>query len=142
MSSGAAYRFSISCGAREKTEALGSADSKGSQIPRPNVVRWRGGYSEWRLDQHVAGIGEAALGQMAEDQVGHPLPKAVKEAVSAPYETGSSAAPAAGADPAETVTNTGLHLAAVKRDVQVSVASRFVDDEKAKALVAAVLQKT
>jgi hypothetical protein len=106
------------------------------------VVRWRGGYSEWRLDQHVAKIGGAALEQIAEDVAKRPLPQAVKDAASAPFGTASSATAAPGADPAEAVTNTRLHLAAVKRDVQVSVASHFVDGDKAKTLVAAVLQKT
>lgn len=105
-------------------------------------VRWRGGYSDWRSDQHVAKIGGAALAQMAEDVGKAALPQAVKDAVAAPYETGSSSTARPGADPAEAVTNTGLHLAAVKRDVQVSVASRFVDADKAKALIGAVLQKT
>jgi hypothetical protein len=105
-------------------------------------VRWRGGYADWRSDQHVAKIGGAALAQMAEDANKRALPQAVKDAAAAPYEPGSSATAAPGADPAEAVTNTGLHLAAVKRDVQVSVASRFVDADKAKALIAAVLRKT
>lgn len=96
------------------------------------VVRWRGGYSDWRSDQHVAEVGGAAVGRISANdakQTGQPLPQAVQAA-------------APGVDPAEAVTNTGLHLAAVKRDVQVSVAGGFVDGDKAKALVAAVLQKT
>jgi hypothetical protein len=105
-------------------------------------VRWRGGYADWRSDQHATKIGGAALAQMAEDANKRALPQAVKDAAAAPYETGTSVMAAPGADPAEAVTNTGLHLAAVKRDVQVSVASRFVDADKAKALIAAVLQKT
>jgi hypothetical protein len=111
------------------------------------VVHWRGGYADSRSEQHVSKIGGAAIGQIADDvakQMGATPPPRAQNDSSDAAAAGAAAPPAAGpsADPAESVTNTGLHLAAVKRDVRVSVAGNFVESAKAKALVGAVLQKT
>jgi len=107
-------------------------------------LRWRNGYYQWRSDQHVGTIGGAAVGQIAKDvaaQMGAPLPEQ-------PQTTGSTT-PAAeqtvgGQDPAETITFTALHLAAVKRDVEVAVAGSYHNDQgkaKAQALISAALAK-
>ncbi len=104
--------------------------------------RWRGGYADWRSDQHVSRIGMAAVGQMAADvakQMGHPLPEQTGAKPAAGDQASTSAA--AASDPAATITDTGMHFAAVKRDVQVSVNNMFVDSTKAKALLAAALAK-
>ncbi|MBV9913406.1 MAG: hypothetical protein JOZ93_12565, partial [Sinobacteraceae bacterium] len=62
--------------------------------------------------------------------------------------TGSTTAAAeqtvSGQDPAETITFTALHLAAVKRDVEVAVAGSYHNDQgkaKAQALISAALAK-
>jgi hypothetical protein len=115
-------------------------------------IRWRGGYEQWRTDQHVGHIGNAAVMQMAKDaaaQMGHPLTEDTAAEMSRQLPGGAQSAQdstqqTAGSvptDPAAVVTDTGLHFAAVKRDVQVSVNNRFVDPAKAKALVAATLAK-
>jgi hypothetical protein len=100
-------------------------------------VRWRGGYYQWRTDRYVSHIGGAAVGQMAHDVVpGIPEPKAESHAEA--DEGGGTAVPA---DPAESVSDDGMHFVVVKKDVQVSVNSRFVDKERAQALVAAAAAK-
>ncbi|HTD11723.1 MAG TPA: hypothetical protein VK676_06630 [Steroidobacteraceae bacterium] len=107
------------------------------------TVRWRGGYYQWRSDRHVARIGTAAVGQIAADvakQMGHPLPES-GNASPEPSQGSAGTAPP-GTDPAGSVSDTGLHFAGVKRDVQVSINEQFVDPDKAKALAAAVLAKT
>jgi hypothetical protein len=115
-------------------------------------IRWRGGYEQWRTDQHVGHIGNAAVMQTAKDvaaQMGQPLSEDAAANMSRQLPGGasneqSSTQQAAGStptDPAAVVTDTGLHFAAVRRDVQVSVNNRFVDPAKAKALVAATLAK-
>ena len=104
--------------------------------------RWRGGYSEWRSDQHISGVGTAAVGQIASDvgkQFGVVLPEQT-DAKPATGDQASTSAPA-GSDPAATIIDTGMHFAAVKRDVQVAVSNSFADPDKAKALVAAALAK-
>ncbi len=97
-------------------------------------IRWRGGYYQWRTDRYVNKIGMAAVGQMAADvaaQMGHPLPE---QQPKSHEETDSG-------DPAESVSDNGMNFVVVKKDVQVSVNGRFVDKERAKALVAAVAAK-
>ncbi|HYL69894.1 MAG TPA: hypothetical protein VEY89_01155, partial [Candidatus Dormibacteraeota bacterium] len=117
------------------------------QLPSPGTppkiydveLRWRGGYQQWRSDRYVNRIGQAAVGQMAADvtrQMGHPLPE--PELVS--HEQADPGA-ATAADPAASVSDNGLNFVVVKRDVQVSVNDRFVDPERAKALVTAVAAK-
>ncbi|HVN46969.1 MAG TPA: hypothetical protein VMT66_17200 [Steroidobacteraceae bacterium] len=112
-------------------------------------VRWRGGYEHWRSDQHVGHLGNAAVMQIAKDaaaETGHPLSEAAAAEMSRELPGGAQdstpqTSGTAATDPAAMVTDTGLHFAAVKRDVQVSVNNRFVDAAKAKALVAAALAK-
>jgi hypothetical protein len=99
-------------------------------------LRWRGGYADWRSDRYVNRIGGAAVGQIAADvtkSMGHPLPE--PEQVS--HEQADPGAAAAAPDPAESVSNNGMHFVIVKRDVQVSVNSMFVDRARAQALIAA-----
>jgi hypothetical protein len=103
-------------------------------------IRWRGGYYQWRSDRYVNKIGMAAVGQMAADvakQMGHPLPEQPAKS----HDETDSAGGAAAADPAESVSDNGMHFVVVKRDVQVSVNSRFVDPARAQALVAAIAAK-
>ena len=103
-------------------------------------IRWGGGYYQWRSDRYVNKIGTAAVGQMAADvlkQMGHPLPEQQPKSHD---ETDSAGGPAA-ADPAESVSDNGRYFVVVKRDVQVSVNDRFVDQAKAQALVAAIAAK-
>ncbi len=102
-------------------------------------IRWRGGYSQWRTDRHVSRIGMAAVMQTAADvakEMNGPLAERPAEKSNPDQkETSDSGAPG---DPAESVSDTGLSFAVVKKDVQVSVNDRFVDRQRAKALVAAV----
>jgi hypothetical protein len=92
-------------------------------------IYWRGGYSRWRSDHHVAGVGTSALGQM-------PTGEADAKAAA------GDAKPANGGDPAEAI-DTGLigGFTVVKRDVLISVKGGFADAAKEKALLAAVAQK-
>jgi hypothetical protein len=69
--------------------------------------------------------------------MGHPLPEQQPKSHD---ETDSAGGPAA-ADPAESVSDNGMYFVVVKRDVQVSVNDRFVDQAKAQALVAAIAAK-
>lgn len=108
-------------------------------------VRWRNGYYQWRSDQHVGSIGGAAVGQIAKDvaaQMGAPLPEQPQDTQST---TAAAEQTAGGQDPAETITFTALHLAAVKRDVEVGVAGTYLGTDqgkaKAKALISAALAK-
>ncbi len=102
-------------------------------------IRWRGGYYQWRTDRHVNRIGMAAVFQTAADvagQMGAPLPeRAAEKSNPDQKETSDRGAPG---DPAESVSDNGLNFVLVKKDVQVSVNARFVDKERARALVAAV----
>ncbi|MBV9344241.1 MAG: hypothetical protein JO341_06575 [Gammaproteobacteria bacterium] len=120
-------------------------------VPQQNVpeqyelqVRWRNGYYQWRSDQHTGHLGGAAVGQMAKDvaaEMGAPLP----EQAPPPDPSATPAAGSAGTDPAETPTFTALHLAAVKRDVEVAVAGSYPNTAegkaKARGLVTAALAK-
>ncbi len=118
------------------------------QLPSPGTppqvydveLRWRGGYSDWRSDRYVNRIGQAAVGQIAADvtrAMGKPLPE--PELVS--HEQADPGAAAAAPDPAESVSNNGMHFVIVKRDVQVSVNSMFVDRARAQALITAIAAK-
>ena len=100
-------------------------------------VRWRGGYYQWRSDRYVNHIGGAAVGQVASDvvkEMGGSLPEQKPQSHEEADSGGGTAVPA---DPAESVSDDGMHFVVVKKDVQVSVNSRFVDKERAKALLAA-----
>ncbi|HEY1491793.1 MAG TPA: hypothetical protein VGF35_04140 [Steroidobacteraceae bacterium] len=102
-------------------------------------VRWRNGYYQWRSDRHVSNIALGAVGQTARDvmqQMGAPVPKAPE----AEHQSEAGGTPAA-ADPAESVSDDGMNYVLVKRDALIEVNSRFVDKERAKALVTAVAAK-
>ncbi len=103
-------------------------------------IFWTGGYSRWRTDHHVRGIGRAAVNQTVIDVTGHPLPGTSADDPDAKAAAGGSEPN--GGDPAETV-NRGLlgGFAVVKRDVLVQVNGGFTDPLREKALLAAVLQK-
>jgi hypothetical protein len=105
-------------------------------------IRWGGGYYQWRSDRYVNSIGGGAVHQIAADvlkQMGHPLPE---QPAQSHDEADSGSGSATAGDPAESVSDNGMNFVVVKRDVQVSVNNRFVDPERAKALVAAVAAKT
>jgi hypothetical protein len=68
--------------------------------------------------------------------MGTPLPKAAEAEHQS--EAGGTAATA---DPAESVSDDGMNYVLVKRDVQIEVNSRFVDKQRAQALVAALAAK-
>jgi len=104
------------------------------------LVRWRGGYAQWRSDRHVHGIGFATVTQSVKDYVGAGDGKPSADAAGPPPAAAGDA-PASAADTPESVTDDGLHYVAVKRDVEVAVNDRFSDPVKAKALVAAALAK-
>jgi len=115
------------------------------------VLRWRGGYHDWRSDRHVHGVGIAFTNQAAVDQarkMGMNLPEDTRlladptqQSASGTAASAASAGRSAGSDPAESVSDDGLHFVAVKRDVEVKVNDRMNDPDKAKALVAAALAK-
>lgn len=101
-------------------------------------IRWRGGYYQWRSDRYVTKIGMGAVGQMAADvaaKMGHPLPEHPTEKSNPDATESTEGAPG---DPAESVSDNGMHFVIVKKDVQVSVNDRFVDKDRAQALAAAV----
>jgi hypothetical protein len=105
-------------------------------------INWQGGYSKWRSDHHVAGIGTSAMNQIVTDVAGgHPvpgMPTADADAKAAAGEVKS----AAGGDPAEAIDKAMLGgFTMVKRDVLVRVSGGFVDAAKEQALLAAVVQK-
>lgn len=105
-------------------------------------IRWTSGYSKWRSDHHVAGVGAAALNQIVTDvRGGNAVPGMSTGAADASAAAGGANA-AAGGDPAEAV-DVGLigGFTIVKRDVMVSVNGGFADRAKEKALLAAVAQK-
>jgi hypothetical protein len=105
-------------------------------------VRWRGGYYEWRSDHHVASIGHASMTQIVNDVTGGHAPQGMSKG----EEDASAAAgvdkPQAASDPAEGIDK-GLigGFRSVKKDVLVGVNGMFIDQEKEKALLSAVLQK-
>lgn len=102
-------------------------------------IRWRNGYYQWRSDRHVSNIALGAVAQTARDvaqQMGAPLPPQAE----AEHQS-AAGAPADAADPAESVSDNGMNYVLVKRDVQISVNSRFVDRERAQALVTAIAAK-
>ena len=103
-------------------------------------LRWRGGYYNWRSDRYVNHIGAGAVAQIAHDvtaQMGKPLPEPQAQT----HDEADPGSAAAAADPAESVSDNGLHFVIVKRDVEVSVNDRFVDKTRAQALVAAIAAK-
>jgi hypothetical protein len=105
-------------------------------------VFWHGGYSQWRSDRHVAGIGIGALNQMAADvNNGHLVPGMPTAADADAKAAAAETKPAIGGDPAEAIDETPLGFTMVKRDVLVRVKGYFVDAAKVKALVAALAQK-
>jgi hypothetical protein len=104
-------------------------------------VRWQGGYYQWRLDRYVNSIGTGAVHQIAADvtqQMGQPLPE---ERAKTHEEADGEAELTAAGDPAESVSDNGLHFVVVKRDVELLVNDRFVDKERAKALITAMASK-
>ena len=103
-------------------------------------IRWRGGYYNWRLDRYVNHIGMGAVHQMAADvaqEMGQPLPEQAAQT----HDQADPGSAAAAADPAESVSDDGMHFVIVKRDVEISVNDRFVDKARAQALVAAIAAK-
>ena len=105
-------------------------------------VRWRGGYSQWRSDRHVSNIALGTVAQTARDVIikmggGAGLPPE-KEGE---HQSAAGGAAAVAPDPAETVSDDGMNYVMVKQDVEIAVNSRFVDHERAKALVVAVAAK-
>ncbi|HEY2809206.1 MAG TPA: hypothetical protein VGI91_10455 [Steroidobacteraceae bacterium] len=100
-------------------------------------VRWRNGYYQWRSDRHVGNIALGAVGQIARDVSGAGPPKPPE----AEHQSEAGGAAADAADPAESVSDDGMNYVLVKRDVEIAVNSRFVDKERAKALVTAVAAK-
>jgi hypothetical protein len=113
--------------------------SQGVPLEYEVSIDWRGGYYQWRSDRHVARIGMGAVHQMAADasqEMGQPLPEQPAKG----HDEADSANGAA-ADPAESVSDNGMHFVIVKRDVQVSVNDRFVDKTRAQALIAAIAAK-
>jgi len=104
-------------------------------------IFWSGGYSRWRSDHHVAGIGTGALNQIVTDVHGGPpgpLPTADADAKAA----AGDAKAANGGDPAEAIDEAALGgFTMVKRDVLVRVSGGFADPAKEKALLTAVAQK-
>lgn len=112
-------------------------------VPQEYEVRisWRGGFYQWRSDRYVTRIGMGAVHQMAADasqEMGHPLPE---QPAKSHDEADSGSGSAAAADPAESVSDNGMHFVIVKRDVQVSVNNRYVDPARAQALIAAIAAK-
>jgi hypothetical protein len=105
-------------------------------------VRFVGGYYQWRSDHHVASIGHASMTQIVNDVTGGHAP----EGMSKGEEDASAAAgvdkPQAATDPAEGVDSGPIGgFRSVRKDVLVQVNGMFIDREKEKALLLAVLQK-
>jgi hypothetical protein len=105
-------------------------------------IYWSGGYSRWRSDHHVAGIGMDAVNQNVTDFLGgHPLPAMPTGAADASIAAGGAKA-ANGGDPAEAIGRGTINgFTVVKRDVLLNVTGLFSDPAKEKALLAAVAQK-
>ena len=103
-------------------------------------IRWNSGYYNWRSDRYVNHIGAGAVGQIAADvtrQMGHPLPEPTAQT----HDQADPGSAAGAADPAESVSDDGMHFVIVKRDVEISVNDRFADPARAQALVAAFAAK-
>jgi hypothetical protein len=115
-----------------------------NNIPRQFEIQvfWRGGYSRWRSDHHVAGIGMGALNQIVTDVTGgHAVPGMPTGDADAKAAAGN-AEPTNGGDPAEAIDRGYIGgFTMVKRDVLVSVNGSNVDPAREKALLAAVVQK-
>jgi hypothetical protein len=116
---------------------------EGNARPQYDVsIRWTGGYSQWRSNHHIGGIGMASMNQIVTDvRGGNPLPGMSKGEVDSKAAAGKDE-PAKGGDPAEAI-DTGYigGFTMVKQDVMVTVNGRFVDRAREKALLAAIVQK-
>jgi len=122
-------------------------DLPGQNNMRPQYeidINWQGGYSKWRSDHHVAGIGTNSVNQIVTDvNGGNPVPGMPTADADAKAAAGGATA-AAGADPAEAIDKAMFGgYTMVKRDVMVRVVGGNIEpaNDKTKALLAAVVQK-
>jgi hypothetical protein len=116
---------------------------EGNARPQYDVsISWTGGYSQWRINHHIGGIGMAAVNQVVTDvRGGNPLPGMSNGEADSKAAAGKTE-PASGGDPAEAIDIGYIGgFTMVKRDVMVTVNGGFVDRAKEKALLAAIVQK-
>lgn len=130
--------------------AVGDSTCRYNLPPRNNApqqyeltVRWQGGYSLWRSDHHVASIGHAALNQIVTDvKGGQELPGMSKGEADANAAAGVDNPQAVASDPAEGIDTGPIGgFRSVRKDVLVQVNGMFIDPDKEKALLSAVIQK-
>ena len=128
----------------------------GMRMPFSLSFRWTGGYSTFRTDSHVAGIGRGMLGGMAADAYKETAqglgsknasaePNAQLEADA--KQAGSLAESAVGAKAVEPdhawdeAANRGRQFTAVKKDVMVSIDLWGIKEDDARKLMVIVMQK-
>jgi hypothetical protein len=94
-------------------------------FPRVYALKflWQGGYADVRSTEHITGLGGMAMGGAATKTYKAPL------------------APAAPGDPWERAGLFYNEFVAVKKDVEVKIDHRMLDDSKVKALVTAAMRK-
>jgi hypothetical protein len=101
---------------------------------------WRGGYADIRSTAHIARVGGMAVRGTVSDVAGE---KTMVGALGeAPPKTDDPPIPAAApGDPWERAGLLYNDFVAIKKDVEVKIDHRMLDDDKVKALVAAAMRK-
>ncbi len=100
---------------------------------------WRGGYAEVRSNAHITRVGGTALQGTIKDVVGEKVAKAM--GATTPIAAAPPLPAAAPGDPWERGGLVYNEFVAVKKDVEIKIDHRMLDDDKVKALVTAAMRK-
>ncbi len=99
---------------------------------------WQGGYADVRSTAHITRVGATAMGGAVTDVVGEKTAKAMGVA---PPKAAPPLPAGAPGDPWEQAGFVPNEFVAVKKDVEIKIDHRMLEDDKVKALVAAAMRK-
>jgi hypothetical protein len=110
-------------------------------IPRSYDMKytWQGGYADVRSTAHITQVGGMAMGGMVTDVVGEKTAKAM--GVGSAKAPDPFPPPGAPGEPWERAGLVYNEFVALKKDVEIKIDHRMLDDDKVKALVAAAMRK-